>query len=86
MQKLVICELGAVNGFGFPNYLTRQFSDKLSGTTRLEFFDDAPGQRADFAGLYTALTASLKYRLRKDVSMRPEVRYDYNGESASFQD
>ena len=77
--------IGTATWFGFANYLTYQFSDKWTGTTRLEFFDDAQGQRTGSSGLYTALTAGLTWKIRKDVLLRPEVRYDYNGESRPFE-
>jgi len=66
------------------NYLTYAFTPRLSGTTRLELFDDEQGQRTGFAGLYTALTAGLSFRPHKDVIFRPEVRYDYNEEPRPF--
>jgi hypothetical protein len=77
--------IGFANWLGVLNYLTYEFTPKLSGTTRLEFFDDFQGQRTAFPGLYTALTAGVSIKLRRDVIFRPELRYDYNGESAPFQ-
>jgi hypothetical protein len=77
---------GTVHWLGCVNYLTYVFTPRLSGTTRLELFDDAEGQRTGFPGLYTALTAGLNIRLRKDVILRPELRYDYNNESRPFED
>ena len=62
------------------------FTPRLSGTTRLEFFDDAQGERTGFPGLYTALTSGLSFKPRKDVNFRPELRYDYNEESRLFED
>jgi hypothetical protein len=77
---------GTVHWLGCVNYLTYVFTPRLSGTTRLELFDDAEGQRTGFPGLYMALTAGLNIRLRKDVILRPELRYDYNNESRPFED
>ena len=68
----------------FMNYLTYAFSPRLSGTTRLEFFDDAQGQRTGFKGLYTDLTAGLTFKPYKSLIFRPELRYDYNGQSRPF--
>jgi len=70
-------EIGTAYWFGVLNYLTCDFTPRLSGTTRLEFFDDVQGQRTGFAGLYTALTTGVSFRPRKDIIMRPEIRYDY---------
>jgi hypothetical protein len=77
---------GFANWFGILNYLTCDFTPRLSGTTRLEFFDDAQGQRTGFRGLYTALTAGLSFRPRKEIILRPELRYDCNPESRPFED
>lgn len=79
-------DIGFANWFGIVHYLTRDFTPRLSGTTRLEFFDDIQGQRTGFEGLYTALTGGLSFKPRKDVIFRPEIRYDYNSESRPFQD
>jgi hypothetical protein len=79
-------DLGFANWLGVLNYLTWQFGPRVSGTTRLEFFDDFQGQRTGFAGLYTALTAGLSFKPRKDVTFRPELRYDYNLHSRPFED
>jgi hypothetical protein len=79
-------EIGTAYWAGIVNYLTCDLTPRLSGTTRLEFFDDAQGQRTGFRGLYTALTAGLNFRPRKDIIIRPELRYDYNAESRPFED
>src|SRR5262249_40768867 len=53
---LGVPEIGFANWLAAVNYLTYQFSPRLAGTTRLEFFDDFQGQRTGFKGLYTAAT------------------------------
>ena len=78
--------IGTAHWFSAINYLTYTFTLRLSGTTRLEFFDDAQGQRTGFEGLYTALTAGITFKLRPAVIFRPELRYDYNCESRPFED
>jgi hypothetical protein len=78
-------EIGFADWFGVINYLSYDFTPRLSGTMRLEFFDDAQGQRTGFEGLYTVLTAGLSFRPLKDVIIRPELRYDYNDESRPFE-
>jgi hypothetical protein len=77
--------IGTADWFGIVNYLTYNFTPRLSGTTRLEFFDDAQGQRTGFPGLYTALTAGLSFKPYKSVIIRPELRFDYNEESRPFE-
>jgi hypothetical protein len=79
-------DLGNASWFGVLNYLTYAFTPRLSGTVRLESFDDEQGQRTGFAGLYSAVTAGVSIRPRPAIIFRPEVRYDYNGESRPFED
>lgn len=78
-------EIGTATWFSAANYLTWKLTPRLSGTTRLEFFDDVDGNRTGFKGLYTSVTAGLNFQPRKDVIFRPELRYDYNGESRPFE-
>jgi hypothetical protein len=79
-------ESGTATWYGIVNYLTCKFTPRLSGTTRLEFFDDVDGNRTGFKGLYTATTAGLNFQPRKDIIFRPEIRYDFNNESRPFED
>jgi hypothetical protein len=78
-------EIGTATWFGVVQYLTHQITPRLNGTTRLEFFDDIDGSRTGFKGLYTALTAGLNFRPCPELTFRPELRFDYNGESAPFE-
>jgi hypothetical protein len=78
--------IGFANWLGVVNYLTYDLTPRLSATARLEFFDDAQGQRTGFPGLYSALTTGLSFRPTKAVIFRPEVRYDYNNESHPYED
>jgi hypothetical protein len=78
-------DLGFIWSMGVVNYLTYTFTPRLSGTTRLEFYNDAQGQRTGFEGLYTALTAGVSFSPRKTITIRPELRYDYNGQSPAFE-
>jgi hypothetical protein len=77
--------LGSVDWFSTVHYLTHTFTPRLSGTARLEFFDDFQGQRTGFKGLYTTLTTGLTFKPYRSVIFRPEVRYDYNDESRPFE-
>lgn len=65
-------------------YLNYTFTDKLTGVARFELFDDFEGQRTTFEGLYTAVTLGLQYRPTKSIIIRPEIRYDYNGDSRPY--
>lgn len=78
-------DIGDAEWFGIVNYLTYTLTPRLSGTSRLEFFDDVQGQRTGFKGLYTAITTGLSFRPRKSVIFRPELRFDYNDESRPFE-
>jgi hypothetical protein len=78
-------DIGTAHWFGVLEYLTYNFTPRLSGSARLEFFDDEQGQRTGFPGLYTALTAGLSFRPRKSINFRPEVRYDYNDDARPFE-
>ncbi|HEV3142378.1 MAG TPA: outer membrane beta-barrel protein, partial [Gemmataceae bacterium] len=77
--------IGFAEWFGILNYLTYDFTPRLSGTTRLEFFDDVQGQRTGFAGLYTAVTAGVSFKPRRGIIIRPEIRYDVNANSRPFE-
>lgn len=79
-------DTGFANWLGVLNYLTYDFTPRLSGTARLELFDAAQGQRTGFEGLYTVITAGLSLKPRKDIIIRPELRYDYNNQSRPFED
>ncbi len=78
-------DIGTAEWAGLVHYFTYDFTSRLSGTVRLEFFDDFQGQRTQFKGLYTDLTGGVNIRLRKDIIFRPEVRGDYNPESRPFE-
>ena len=83
--EIEVPDIGTAAWFGLANYLTYRFTPRLTGTTRLEYFDDIDGNRTGFKGLYTALTAGLNFQPRKAILFRPELRYDYNNESAPFE-
>ena len=80
-----VTDIGTEREGGVVNYLTYTFTPRLSGTARLEFFDDAQGQRTGFKGLYEDLTLGLLFKLRKGIIFRPEIRGDYNGQSRPFE-
>jgi len=77
---------GTSEWFGLMNFLTYEFSPRVSTTIRLEFFDDVQGERTGFPGLYTAFTAGLTLKLCTSIIVRPELRYDNNAESRPFED
>ncbi len=76
---------GFVNWGSILHYLFYDISPRLRLIGRWEDFDDFQGQRTGFAGLYNTVTAGLRYRLTPSTILRPEIRYDYNFESAPFE-
>lgn len=77
-------DIGTATWFGIAHYLNYKIDPRLSGTARLEFFDDIDGNRTGFKGLYVAPTVGLNFQWRPGVILRPEVRYDHNNESRPF--
>jgi hypothetical protein len=77
--------IGTTMWLGVVNYLSHDFTRRLSGTVRLEFFNDPDGERTGARGLYTAITAGLNIHPLKSIIFRPEIRYDYNDETAAFE-
>lgn len=75
---------GFTDWFSILHYVFYDINSRLRLIGRYEDFDDCQGQRTGFAGLYSAVTAGFQYRLTPAVILRPEVRYDYNFESAPF--
>jgi len=76
---------GWANWYGFVNYLTYNVTDKLSTTSRVEFFKDTEGVRTGFTGLYTTLTQGITYKMYEEqLWVRPEFRYDNNSVSKAY--
>jgi hypothetical protein len=69
---------GFANWLGVMNYLSYQLDRNLVANARLEFFDDAQGQRTGFTGVYTAVTTGVLYKPRPWLWLRPEIRFDHN--------
>ena len=61
------------------NYLMYKVNDCLSYGGRFEWFQDPQGARvsAGSLGNYYALTAGLNYKPHANVTIRPELRYDW---------
>jgi hypothetical protein len=78
-------EIGTAYWGAAVNYLTYDFTPRTSGTIRLGLFDDPQGERTGFPGLYTQLTTGLNIRPRRDITIRPELRWNNNNETAAFE-
>jgi hypothetical protein len=76
---------GFANWFAVAHYLFYTYSPKLGAIIRYENFDDAQGQRTGFAGLYTAVTGGIQYRINKSMIIRPELRYDHDSLQAPYE-
>lgn len=70
--------------YGAANYLSYVMSPRLTANLRYELFDDEEGLRTGFIGLYQEATAGVTFKPRYDIWIRPEVRYDYNGDSRPY--
>jgi hypothetical protein len=78
-------DVGFANWWATVHYLSYALTPEVTAVGRLEFFDDVQGQRTGFAGLYVAPTVGVNFKPTKYVTVRPEVRYDYNTESRPFE-
>jgi hypothetical protein len=84
-------QIARPNGYGTAtwlsvmHYLLYTITPQWGAVFRFENFDDFQGQRTGFEGLYTEVTGALVYRPRKGLQIRPELRYDYNPNSAPFE-
>ncbi|HVS38375.1 MAG TPA: outer membrane beta-barrel protein [Gemmataceae bacterium] len=65
-------------------YLIYTMSSRTTATLRAELFDDYEGTRTGFNGLYGEVTGGLAVKLRPGLIVRPELRYDWNGNSRAF--
>lgn len=81
----LVPKVGTAHWGSLVHYLFYTFTPRLTGMARLEFFDDFDGSRTGFEGLYTAVTLGLNFKPCPSVWIRPELRYDYNGESQPFE-
>jgi long-subunit fatty acid transport protein len=61
------------------NYLTYKINDCWSLAGRAEWFQDPQGARvsAGSRGNYFGMTAGLNYKPHANVTIRPELRYDW---------
>lgn len=76
---------GTAYWYGFTNYLTHELHKKLLVGMRYGWFNDVDGTRvfpragfpANAPGAYNGLTFGLNYLPHKNVTIRPEVRWDW---------
>ncbi|MCE9533331.1 MAG: porin [Planctomycetes bacterium] len=75
---------GTAHWGSVAQYFTYKWSDKVSTIFRGEIFDDFEGQRTGYEGVYYAGTFGVQYKPKDWLWIRPEIRYDYNGDSTPF--
>ena len=66
--------------YGISNYLIRKINDCWSFAGRVEWFQDPQGARVsggDSPGNYGEVTCGFNYRPNANVTIRPELRYDW---------
>jgi hypothetical protein len=75
---------GFASWFASALYGFLDITEHWKAQVRGEIFLDAQGQRTGFLGTYYAGTAGLVFTPRKALQIRPEIRWDYNGQSTPF--
>ena len=83
---------GQANWYGVAHYLTYTFNDYVSATWRTEWFADDSGVRIGRAGDFyentvgLTLTPFVNDAVLKNLSFRPELRWDHSDEAVFGQD
>lgn len=79
-------DIGSAHWYGVAHYFTYVFNDYVSGTWRLEWFDDPEGARTGTAASYYESTWGVSInpcphdKLLQYLTIRPEFRWDFAGE------
>lgn len=80
---------GTAMWYGIDQYLTYKLSDKLKAGLRFEWFDDVDGTRVGLdrpanpnvpplPGNYYSITTGLNWSPMSNLTVRPELRYDFH--------
>ena len=75
---------GTAHWASTAEYLIYTMSSRTTATLRGEVFDDYEGLRTGFKGIYTEVTGGLAVKLRPGLIVRPELRWDSNGQARPF--
>jgi hypothetical protein len=71
--------------YGLNQYITYQLNDCWGFGTRMEWFRDDDGARIGDVGDYYEVTCGLNYKPTANLTIRPELRYDwYKGNGTPF--
>lgn len=76
---------GTAHWASMAHYFRSVLTPNIGDILRVETFADFNGQRTGFPGLYLAVTEGLQFKLAKGITLRPELRYDYNFQSRPFE-
>ena len=83
-------DAGDADWEGIAHYLTYVFSDCVSTTMRAEWFRDDDGARTGFSGDFYELTWGFRltpwprHRVLKNMTLRPEIRWDFSPNDEVF--
>ena len=78
---------GDAHWWGVAGYVTKKFSDRVSGTLRAEWFRDEDGTRLGQAASLGEVTIGLDWKPDEclpNLHLRPEVRWDHSFDGAFF--
>ena len=87
-----VAGIGQANWYGVAHYLTYAFNDKVSATWRAEWFADDSGARIGVPGNYVENTVGLwltpwpEHPVLKNLSLRPELRWDHSDQAVFGND
>jgi hypothetical protein len=76
---------GTATWYGFGNYFAHNLTERVILGARYDFFDDVDGTRvfpragqpAPAPGIYNAITLGANYIMNPNMTLRPEVRWDW---------
>ena len=68
---------GRYSSYGINNHFLYKLNDRWGAGMRVEWLRDNGGYVTEEAGTYYQFTWGLNWNPRKNVSIRPEVRYDW---------
>ncbi len=64
--------------YGIAGYVKYDFSEIISGTVRLEYFNDKDGFRTGVAQKAKEITLTPEFKIAKAIIVRPEYRHDWS--------
>jgi len=73
-----------ISSYGVNNHFLYKLTDKLTAGTRVEWLRDNGSYFVDDAAEYWQVTLGLRWDATKNVSFRPEVRYDWCNDATPF--